>query len=98
MLSFLAESRASRPDVMEAALKCIQGKALVNSLNLSSGDAEFLVRLRIARSCGAAVIVTLFDEEGEAVTEERRNTVRSRAEKLLADCEFPPEDVIFAGE
>jgi 5-methyltetrahydrofolate--homocysteine methyltransferase len=90
----------SSPDIMEAALKCVQGKALINSINLAEGEAEFIRRCRIARSYGAAIIIELIDEEGEAVTEERRLAVKNRAEKLLAGSKAganswcPPEDII----
>jgi len=87
---------SSRWDVIEAGLKCIQGKALVNSINLKEGEAEFLRRSGLARAYGAAVIVTLIDEEGQAVTEERKTAVKNRAEKLLTNSGFPPEHVIFA--
>ena len=87
---------SSRWDVIEAALKCLQGKALVNSISLREGGAAFLRRSNLARAYGAAIIVTLHDEEGQAATEDRKTAVKSRCEKLLSDSGFPPEEVIFA--
>ena len=86
---------SSRWDLMEAGLKCLQGKALVNSISLMEGEAEFLRRARIARSYGAAVVVRLADEEGLAVSEERRLAVAARSRELLVNSRFPPEDIIF---
>lgn len=87
---------SSRFDVIEAALKCIQGKAIVNSVSLKEGEAVFLQRARRVRELGAALIVMAFDEEGQATTYERKIAVCSRAYHLLVDrLRFPPDDIIF---
>jgi len=82
-------------NVIEAGLKCLQGKSLVNSINLKDGDAEFLRRALLARDYGAAVVVMLIDEQGPALSYERRIAVAARSWKLLADAGFPPEDIVF---
>ncbi|GHV49959.1 methionine synthase [Spirochaetia bacterium] len=86
---------SSRWNVIEGALKCIQGKCLVNSISLKEGEAEFLRRARIARSFGAAVVVMLFDEQGQAVSYERKIEIAIRAYGLLIADGFPPEDIVF---
>ncbi|MDR1128648.1 MAG: methionine synthase, partial [Treponema sp.] len=86
---------SSRWEVIEAALKCIQGKALVNSISLKDGEAEFLRRARAARTYGAAVVVMLFDEKGQAVTFERKTEIAGRAYRLLMEDGFPAEDIVF---
>jgi 5-methyltetrahydrofolate--homocysteine methyltransferase len=86
---------SSRWPVIEGALKCIQGKSLVNSISLKEGEAEFLRRARIARSCGAAVVVMLFDERGQAAEYERKIEVAGRSFRLLTGDGFPPEDIVF---
>jgi 5-methyltetrahydrofolate--homocysteine methyltransferase len=86
---------SSRFAVIEAGLKCIQGKGIVNSLSLKEGEAEFLRQARIVRRYGAAVIVMAFDERGQADTVERRLEVLERAVRLLVDeVGFPLDDVI----
>jgi len=82
-------------NVVEAGLKCLQGKGLVNSINLKDGDAEFMRRAILARAYGAAVAVMLIDEQGPAVSYERRIAVATRSWKLLSDTGFPPEDIVF---
>ncbi len=87
---------SSRWEVIEAGLKCIQGKGVVNSISLKDGEKEFLRRARLVRRYGAAAIVMAFDEEGQADTYERKTAICRRAYKLLTeDVNFPPEDIIF---
>ena len=87
---------SSRWEVIEAGLKCVQGKGIVNSISLKNGPAEFLEQARLARRYGAAAVVMAFDEEGQADTLERRIAVCERAYGLLVrEADFPPEDVIF---
>ena len=87
---------SSRWEVIEAGLKCIQGKGIVNSISLKNGPEEFLAQARLARRYGAAAVVMAFDEEGQADTLERRVAVCERAYRLLVDeAGFPPEDIIF---
>jgi 5-methyltetrahydrofolate--homocysteine methyltransferase len=87
---------SSRWNVIEAALKCIQGKSVVNSISLKEGEEAFLHHARLIRKYGAAAVVMLFDEKGQADTYERRTEVAERSYRLLVDkLEFPPEDLIF---
>ncbi len=87
---------SSRWEVIRAALGCIQGKAIVNSISLKEGEAIFLEHARELRRLGAAVIVMAFDEEGQATTYERRIAVCERAYRLLTEqAAFPAEDIIF---
>ena len=87
---------SSRWDVIRAALGCIQGKCIVNSISLKEGEAVFLERAREIHRMGAAVIVMAFDEEGQATTFERRIAVCERAYHLLTEqAAFPAEDIIF---
>ena len=87
---------SSRWSVIEAGLRCIQGKSVVNSISLKEGEAEFLDRARRARRYGAAVVVMAFDERGQADTLERKVEICSRAFRLLVDdAQFDPSDVIF---
>jgi 5-methyltetrahydrofolate--homocysteine methyltransferase len=86
---------SSRWNVIEEALKCIQGKALVNSISLKEGEEEFLRRARRVRLYGAAVVVMLFDEEGQAVSFERKIEIARRSYDLLRAAGFPPGDIIF---
>jgi 5-methyltetrahydrofolate--homocysteine methyltransferase len=82
--------------VIQAGLKCVQGKPIVNSLSLKEGEAEFLARARTCRRHGAAVVVMAFDEEGQATTVERRVAVCERAYRLLtAEAGLSPQDIIF---
>ncbi len=83
-------------DVIEAGLKCIQGKAIINSISLKEGEEIFSRHARLALKNGAAVVVMAFDEEGQADTTERKTAICQRAYKLLTqDIGFPPEDIIF---
>jgi 5-methyltetrahydrofolate--homocysteine methyltransferase len=86
---------SSRWNVIEAGLKCVQGKCLVNSISLKEGPEEFLRRAWIARSYGAAVVVMLFDEQGQAAEYERKIEVARRSWELLRDSGFPPQDIVF---
>lgn len=87
---------SSRFEVIEAGLKCLQGKGIVNSLSLKMGVEEFLDHARVVRRLGAAVIVMCFDEEGQATDYDRRVRICSRAYKLLTEqVGFAPEDIIF---
>jgi len=87
---------SSKFNVIEAGLKCIQGKAVVNSISLKEGEEHFLEQARTIRSYGAAVIVMAFDETGQADTFERRTAICSRAYRLLRDrLDYPEEDIIF---
>lgn len=82
--------------VIEAGLKCVQGKAIVNSISLKEGEAKFLEQARLVRRYGAAVVVMAFDEEGQAVTAEHKVSICARAFKLLTeDVGFAPSDIIF---
>jgi 5-methyltetrahydrofolate--homocysteine methyltransferase len=82
--------------VIEAGLKCLQGKAIANSISLKEGEADFLAKARLARRYGAAVVVMAFDENGQAETVERKVAICTRAYRLLVDAAgFPPEDIIF---
>jgi 5-methyltetrahydrofolate--homocysteine methyltransferase len=83
-------------NVIEAGLKCVQGKSIVNSISLKGGEEEFLRQARLVRSYGAAVVVMAFDEEGQAVDRARKVSICQRAFKLLTEqAGFRPEDIIF---
>lgn len=87
---------SSKWDVIEAGLKCVQGKALVNSISMKEGEESFLHYARLVRAYGAAVVVMAFDEQGQADTLERKVEICTRAYKLLTEeVGFPPEDIIF---
>jgi 5-methyltetrahydrofolate--homocysteine methyltransferase len=86
---------SSRWDVIEAGLKCLQGKGLVNSISLKEGEVEFLRRAAAAHSYGAAVVVMLFDETGQAVSYEQKIALAKRSYELLRGAGFPPEDIVF---
>ncbi len=87
---------SSKWSVIEAGLKCVQGKAIVNSISLKEGEAPFLEQARKVKRYGAAVVVMAFDEEGQADTVDRKFEICSRAYHLLTDkLNFPPEDIIF---
>ncbi len=87
---------SSRWDTIESALKCIQGKSVVNSISLKEGEEIFLEHARKVRKYGAAAVVMLFDEKGQADTLEKRIRVAERCYHLLIDkLAFPPEDIIF---
>jgi 5-methyltetrahydrofolate--homocysteine methyltransferase len=87
---------SSKWSVLEAGVKCLQGKGIVNSISLKEGEAEFLRQARLVRRYGAAVVVMAFDEKGQADTLERKVEICSRAYRLLtAEVGFPPDDIIF---
>ncbi|WP_293915468.1 methionine synthase [Deinococcus sp.] len=87
---------SSRWDILEAGLKRVQGKAVVNSISLKDGEAEFLRRAELLKRYGAAVIVMAFDEQGQADNLERRQEICTRAYRLLVDTAgFPAQDIIF---
>jgi len=87
---------SSKFSVIEAGLKCLQGKGIVNSISMKEGEAEFLRQARLVRRYGAAVVVMAFDEVGQADTVERKVEICSRAYTLLTGTiGFPPEDIIF---
>ncbi len=87
---------SSRWDVLEAGLKCVQGKGVVNSISLKDGEEPFVEKARLARRYGAAVIVMAFDEEGQADTVERKVAICEQAYQILTEkVGFPPEDIIF---
>ncbi|PZU52851.1 MAG: methionine synthase [Thauera sp.] len=87
---------SSKWSVIEAGLKCIQGKGVINSISMKEGEAEFLRQAKLARRYGAAVIVMAFDEKGQADTYQRKTEICQRAYTLLTEqVGFPPEDIIF---
>jgi 5-methyltetrahydrofolate--homocysteine methyltransferase len=87
---------SSKFAVIEAGLKCVQGKGLVNSISMKEGEAEFLRQARLVRAYGAAVVVMAFDEQGQADTLARKIEICARAYKLLTEeAGFPPEDIVF---
>ena len=86
---------SSKWSVIEAGLKCVQGKAIVNSISMKEGEAEFLRQAKLCRRYGAAVIVMAFDEKGQADTYARKIEICKRAYDLLVSTGFPPEDIIF---
>ena len=87
---------SSKWTVIEAGLKCLQGKGIVNSISMKEGEAEFLEHARLVRRYGAAVVVMAFDEAGQADTAQRKVEIGARAFELLTQTVgFPPEDIIF---
>ena len=87
---------SSKWEVIEAGLKCVQGKGIVNSISMKEGETEFLRQARLVRRYGAAVVVMAFDEKGQADTFERKTQICRRCYDLLVDkVGFPPEDLIF---
>jgi 5-methyltetrahydrofolate--homocysteine methyltransferase len=86
---------SSKWEVIEAGLKCIQGKGIVNSISMKEGEAKFVEQARLARRYGAAVIVMAFDEKGQADTFARKTEISRRAYDLLLSIGFPAEDIIF---
>ena len=87
---------SSRWEVIEAGLKCLQGKGIVNSISMKEGEEAFIQQARTVLRYGAAVVVMAFDEKGQADTLERRVAVCQRAWKILTETVgFPPEDIIF---
>ena len=87
---------SSKYSVIEAGLKCVQGKSVVNSISLKEGEDAFIRHARIVRRYGAAVVVMAFDEAGQADTLERKKTITARAYDILVNrVGFPPQDIIF---
>jgi 5-methyltetrahydrofolate--homocysteine methyltransferase len=87
---------SSKWEILEAGLKCIQGKGIVNSISIKEGEEKFIQQARLVRRYGAAVIVMAFDEQGQADTYERKVEICSRAYKILTEqVGFPAEDIIF---
>ena len=87
---------SSKWDVIEAGLKCVQGKPIVNSISLKEGEEPFLRQAKLVRRYGAAVVVMAFDEKGQADTFERKTQICRRCYDLLVDkVGFPPEDIVF---
>ena len=87
---------SSKWEVIEAGLKCIQGKGVVNSISLKEGEEKFIHHAKLIRRYGAATIVMAFDEEGQADTEARKVEICTRAYRILVDeVGFPPQDIIF---
>ncbi len=87
---------SSKWEVIEAGLKCVQGKAVVNSISMKEGEEQFLLNARECLSYGAAIVVMAFDEVGQADTAARKVEICQRAYKLLTEqVGFPPEDIIF---
>ncbi|WP_246624796.1 methionine synthase [Oceanobacter mangrovi] len=87
---------SSKWDIIEAGLKCIQGKAVVNSISLKEGKEEFIAKAKSCMRFGAAVVVMAFDEQGQADTEARKNEICENSYRILVDeVGFPPEDIIF---
>ncbi len=87
---------SSRWSVLEAGLKCVQGKGIVNSISLKEGEEQFLEQARLAQDYGAGVVVMAFDEQGQADTVERKVAICGRAYDLLTTkAGFAPEDIVF---
>src|SRR6185312_8629490 len=87
---------SSKFHVIEAGLKCVQGKAVVNSISMKEGEEEFIKHAKVVRRHGAAVVVMAFDEKGQADTLERKTAICKRAYDILTkQVGFPPEDIIF---
>ncbi len=87
---------SSKWSVIEAGLKCIQGKGIVNSISLKEGEAEFKRQAKLVKRYGAAAVVMAFDEQGQADTFARKTEICARAYRILVDeVGFPPEDIIF---
>lgn len=86
---------SSKWDVIEAGLKCVQGKSVVNSISLKEGEKPFLEQAELVRRYGAATVIMAFDEGGQAETAEHKFEICKRAYNLLTANEFPPQDIIF---
>ncbi len=86
---------SSKWEILQAGLQCVQGKSIVNSISLKEGEARFLEKARYIHSMGAAAVVMLFDEQGQADSYERKVALARRAYSLLKDNGFPTEDIIF---
>jgi 5-methyltetrahydrofolate--homocysteine methyltransferase len=86
---------SSKWEIIEAGLKCIQGKGIVNSISMKEGEAAFLHHAKLCMRYGAAAVVMAFDEKGQADTYQRKTEICQRAYDLLMSIGFPPEDIIF---
>ncbi|HZB83771.1 MAG TPA: methionine synthase [Rubrobacteraceae bacterium] len=87
---------SSKWSIIEAGLKCVQGKPIVNSISMKEGEEEFVRQARLLKKYGAAVIVMAFNEEGQADTKERKVEICARAYRILTErVGFPPEDIVF---
>ena len=87
---------SSKWEVIEAGLKCIQGKGIVNSISMKEGDEQFIQHAKLCKRYGAAVVVMAFDEAGQADTEARKKEICKRSyDMLVNEVGFPPEDIIF---
>ena len=87
---------SSKWEIIEAGLKCVQGKCVVNSISLKGGEEEFIAQARTIKRYGAAVIIMAFDEDGQADTYERRIEICERSYRILTEqLQFPAEDIIF---
>ncbi|MEG3768432.1 methionine synthase, partial [Alteromonas sp. 14N.309.X.WAT.G.H12] len=87
---------SSKWEVIEAGLKCVQGKSIVNSISLKEGEEQFLYHAKLIKRYGAATVVMAFDEKGQADTKERKIEICQRSYKILTEkIGFPPEDIIF---
>ncbi|GBU10141.1 homocysteine-N5-methyltetrahydrofolate transmethylase [Gammaproteobacteria bacterium] len=87
---------SSKWDILEAGLKCVQGKPIVNSISLKEGEANFIAQAKLLKRYGAAAVVMAFDEAGQADTFARKTDICARAYKVLTELvDFPPEDIIF---
>lgn len=87
---------SSKWSVIEAGLKCIQGKGIINSISLKDGETAFIEKAKLAKRYGAAIVVMAFDEQGQADTQERKLAICTRCYNLLVtQIDFPPEDIIF---
>src|SRR6059058_866125 len=87
---------SSKFEIIEAGLKCVQGKAIVNSISMKEGEERFIEQARLCRRYGAAAVVMAFDEDGQADSLERRTAVCERAYRILTEqVGFPAEDIIF---
>ena len=87
---------SSRFEIIEAGLKCVQGKCIVNSISMKEGEEKFLQHAQVCQSYGAAVIVMAFDEKGQADTKDRKVEICLRAYKILTEkAGFDPQDIIF---
>lgn len=92
-IPFMVDS--SKWSVIEAGLKCVSGKPIVNSISMKEGEEQFLAQAKKCMAYGAAVVVMAFDEVGQADTKDRKVEICERAYKLLVGIGFPPEDIIF---
>ena len=87
---------SSKWEIIEAGLKCVQGKCVVNSISLKGGEEEFIAQARTIKRYGAAVIIMAFDEDGQADNYERRIEICERSYRILTEqLKFPAEDIIF---